>query len=130
MAMVSEKTKKKLYNSSKSTIFNEYKLISESREINSRVVGGFEPTPHEFPFLISVIWEFPPLIPERHICGGVIVSPDWVVTAASCVSKTGKLSVKAGKHNLDVYEPGEELREVQMSVIHKDYKKYEIKIIF
>ncbi|XP_015793396.1 coagulation factor XI-like [Tetranychus urticae] len=48
-----------------------------------RVVGGQNSYPGEFPWTVSI------RLPLKHHCGGAIVSPEWILTAAHCVANYG-----------------------------------------
>ena len=43
------------------------------------IVGGIEAVPHSWPWMITLTFY------ELHMCGAVIISPRWAVTAAHCV---------------------------------------------
>lgn len=45
----------------------------------SRVINGQDATPHSWPWQVSLRAR------GRHICGGSLIRPDWIVTAAHCV---------------------------------------------
>jgi secreted trypsin-like serine protease len=82
--------------------FNEDSLL-----INPKVIGG-PSSPHEFPWQVSLQWD------QGHFCGGVIISPNVVLTTATCakISNTFYLNVYAGLHNLNELEaPGVQVRK-------------------
>ncbi|XP_034947402.1 trypsin-1-like [Chelonus insularis] len=90
----------------------------------SRITDGVSAKPHEFPYQVSIVWGIPPLIKYRHVCGGSVLTKDWVLTAGHCVTelpKIGRMGVQAGKHYIDRHEPGQENREVSLRVVHHNY---------
>ncbi|KAK9391960.1 chymotrypsin-like elastase family member 3B [Crotalus adamanteus] len=51
---------------------------------HSRVVNGKDAAPYSWPWQISLQYERDGVF--RHTCGGTLITPDWVMTAAHCIS--------------------------------------------
>jgi len=49
------------------------------RPLSARVVNGMNAAPHSWPWQVSL------RVRGRHICGGSLIKPNWIVTAAHCV---------------------------------------------
>ncbi|GAB0094521.1 hypothetical protein DMENIID0001_098310 [Sergentomyia squamirostris] len=89
---------------------------------SNRVVGGVEAIPHSAPYVVSLQWNYwNNDEASRHFCGGVILSEEWILTAAHCmngVPEDGYMLVVAGKHDLKVRESGEQSSHVDRKVTH------------
>jgi len=61
-----------------------------------QVIGGYEVTPYSRPYQVAL------LMNGRQGCGGTLISPDWVLTAAHCLdsASTSSLTVKVGAHSM------------------------------
>ncbi len=89
----------------------------------SAIVGGQETTTDRHPWVVNVINEKPQVpIPWRSGCGGALVAPDKVITAAHCVDENPKedFTVAAGRTDLRTQD-GEE-RKVSEVWIHPDFR--------
>lgn len=82
-----------------------------------RIVGGEEANPHEFPYQISLQWNFnieglrqPPM----HFCGGSLIAERFILTAGHCVpnySPDGFVEAVAGAHDFTQYDGAEQRRQ-------------------
>ena len=69
------------------------------RAVHSRIVGGTDAKPGAWPWQVTMDYsgESGP-----HWCGGSIVTPDWIVTAAHCFAygdDIQKYNITVGKEN-------------------------------
>ncbi|XP_059181948.1 ovochymase-1 [Centropristis striata] len=89
------------------------------QEMESRIIGGQEAWAHSWPWQVSLRFASMPA------CGGAVIGPTWVLSAAHCFKRYNKASfwtVLAGKHDLDnPHEPGQQLVGVSMIINHRDY---------
>uniref|UniRef100_A0A3P8UXW5 Ovochymase 1 n=1 Tax=Cynoglossus semilaevis TaxID=244447 RepID=A0A3P8UXW5_CYNSE len=78
-------------------ILSLFYIITQEEE--SRIIGGQEAIPFSWPWQASLSFASMPA------CGGAIISPQWVVSAAHCFKRFKKASywtVVAGKHDIDM----------------------------
>ncbi|MBZ3875317.1 Ovochymase-2, partial [Sciurus carolinensis] len=83
--------------------------------IFSRIVGGSQAKKGSYPWQVSLKQR------QKHICGGTIISPQWVITAAHCVANrnfASNLNVTAGEYDLSQEEPGEQTLTIETIIIH------------
>ncbi|XP_071242615.1 transmembrane protease serine 9-like [Salvelinus alpinus] len=91
------------------------------QEMEVRIIGGVEAWAHSWPWQVSLRFTTMPA------CGGAIIAPLWVLTAAHCFKQFNKVdfwTVMAGKHDLE--NPDEECQQlvgVSKIVTHKDYNR-------
>lgn len=102
-------------------------VVSTSFSLDSRktqkIVGGVPSLQGEFPYIISlqVLWQGS----LYHICGGSLIRPNWVLTAAHCIDPARPLKdyrIKIGLKNLTDTINVESIIPRKIFV-HKQYSK-------
>ncbi|XP_077647017.1 uncharacterized protein LOC110478744 [Lonchura striata] len=97
-------------------------LAKKSSTAHGRIVGGFICPPGECPWQALIIQD------QREKCGGTLLSPEWVVTAAHCLEHTHpkQLRVRLGEHKINVDEKTEQESGVARMIIHEEYKNGQV----
>ncbi|CAH2250846.1 plasminogen [Pelobates cultripes] len=81
------------------------------RKCFGRIVGGCEANPHSWPWQISIRTNF-----GMHFCGGTLINPQWVLTAAHCLERSNRPAsyrVYLGIHKETGNEPSKQIRDVE-----------------
>ncbi|XP_078247576.1 coagulation factor VII [Pogona vitticeps] len=82
-----------------------------------RIVGGYTCPPGECP------WQALIIDGTKKRCGGVLLAPSWVATAAHCLDLVRKkaLRIRLGEHRINQEDGSEQERRVAEMIIHEKY---------
>ncbi|KAK6494446.1 granzyme K-like [Huso huso] len=102
-------------------------LSADCLDIGSEIIGGKDVKPNSRPWMASI------QIGNFHICGGVLIKDQWVLTAAHCSRLKGEKTVVLGAHNLKKEEKSQERLKIEKTFIYpgsdKDPKLKDIMLI-
>ncbi|XP_067095744.1 chymotrypsin-like elastase family member 2A [Osmerus mordax] len=84
----------------------------------NRVVSGEDARPHSWPWQISL--QYDDNGTWSHICGGTLISSDWVLTAAHCINTRHSYRVEVGRHSLEA-EEGSLAVAVSRIIVHQSW---------
>ncbi|NXK00261.1 ACRO protein, partial [Corythaixoides concolor] len=87
-----------------------------------RVVGGKDAQPGAWPWIVSI--QIPWKAGTGHTCGGSLISPQWVLTAAHCFALPRNITtwrVVAGATRLTELGPETQVRHIKRLLVHEQY---------
>ncbi|KAM9336642.1 chymotrypsin-like protease CTRL-1 [Symphorus nematophorus] len=90
--------------------------------LNTKVVGGDNATAGAWPWQVSIHLGFAGIV-QQHICGGTLISDQWVLTAAHCIiiNSTSAWTLYLGRETQSGPNNNEVSRSVTQVIIHPDY---------
>lgn len=105
---------------------------SPTPEFEPRIVGGNPATPGEYPWQVALIgrnsddefyWGV-----GFQFCGGALIDPYWVLTAAHCVTEenhtqtpANDIDIVAGLYNLEYPTAGYQRKQISQIIRHPEY---------
>lgn len=92
------------------------------------IVGGVEVTDNSYPWMAAISYLSEPSAAEGQFCGGSLIAPEWILTAAHCFANDRRrqivhareVNVLLGQRNL-AYAGGETIN-VSRIIQHPDYQ--------
>ncbi|XP_073434927.1 plasma kallikrein-like [Dendrobates tinctorius] len=87
----------------------------------SRIVGGSNSSHGEWPWQVSMHLK---LSSSRHVCGGSIISNQWIVTAAHCVAPwpiPRLWNIYIGILNQSEIKPTTPVLDIEQIIVHPEY---------
>uniref|UniRef100_UPI00398F78A9 hyaluronan-binding protein 2-like n=1 Tax=Pristiophorus japonicus TaxID=55135 RepID=UPI00398F78A9 len=93
----------------------------------SRIYGGQKTARGRHPWQASLQLKYSiGIYDQGHQCGGTLITPCWVLTAAHCLEASTQArdyQVLLGKHNIEQTELNEQRFDVEQIIAHPDYQE-------
>ncbi|KAH1171316.1 hypothetical protein KIL84_006934, partial [Mauremys mutica] len=101
-------------------------LLPSPVHVFSRIIGGQDAQEGQWPWQVSVQKYDDKNHEYHHICGGSLISAQWVVSAAHCFNRSlpySQYQLVLGAHQLLNPSPNQVLAEVQKIIPHPRYNR-------
>ncbi|XP_015278813.1 PREDICTED: mast cell protease 1A-like [Gekko japonicus] len=89
--------------------------LARPGRLRSQIIGGQEAKPHSRPYMAAL------KLGSDFGCGGFLVAPQWVMTAAHCMSD---MTVILGAHDIYDYEKSQQVLGVESYHMHPEYDPF------
>ncbi|XP_066527308.1 trypsin-3 [Hoplias malabaricus] len=80
--------------------------------VQQRIIGGQEVEPYSIKYQASIQYN------NNHYCGGTLISPQWVVSAAHCWKPNYLIKVVLAEHDLSKKEGVEQVFNVSRALVY------------
>ncbi|XP_060686049.1 granzyme A-like [Hemiscyllium ocellatum] len=84
------------------------------------IIGGYEVEPHSRPYMVSIQGYNCKAKRYIHHCGGALISPKWILTAAHCKLHR-QFQVVLGAHSLSQNEKSQQKLQVKKQYPHPEF---------
>ncbi|XP_069463190.1 serine protease 52-like [Ambystoma mexicanum] len=98
--------------------YDESSSETSQSEVQSRIIGGKDSMPAEWPWAVSLQRD------GDHFCGGSILNPMWILTAAHCFQEVTlkELTVQVGATVIGTTH--KDIHKVEKLIPHEDFSRY------
>ncbi|XP_078578595.1 plasminogen-like [Branchiostoma floridae x Branchiostoma japonicum] len=89
----------------------------------NRIVGGQDAKQGSWPWQVSM------LLQGSHVCGGSIIAPNWIVTAAHCVDSNlspSQWTIRVGSHRRQNTDSTQRDHAVSRVIMHERYTSLDV----
>ncbi|XP_047225542.1 granzyme B-like [Girardinichthys multiradiatus] len=91
-------------------------LVTLNGATECGITGGRVAKPHSRPYMVSL------QIQGQHVCGGMLIRQDYVLTAAHCKNCYQDITVVLGAHNISNKEKSQQKIGVRKYHVHPQYE--------